>query len=419
MYIILLKKVKSKKTMTSRPISILCIASYFKGEDFMRFAKKEGCTVYLLTSKKLENKAWPWESIDETFYMQDDGKDNWNMADVVGGLAWQMQSKKIDRIVSLDDFDVEKGALLREEFRISGMGQTTARYFRDKLAMRIQAQSEGINVPKFSTLFHDEDINTYIANTSAPWLVKPRGEASATGIKKAYSGTELWDIIHSLGDKRHQYLVEQFRPGDVYHVDSLSLDRKVIFSRVNRYLSTPMEVAHGGGIFRSITCTFGSEDDRILQEMNEAVMKAFGMNYSASHTEFIKCKEDGKFYFLETASRVGGAHLAEMVEMSSGINLWGEWARIEAAMAANQKYKLPKVNKLYSGIVVSLSRHQWPDMSSFNDSEIVWRLNKEYHIGLIVKSKSEARIMELLDLYAQRIQQDFHASAPVPDKPLS
>jgi hypothetical protein len=405
--------------MTSRPISILCIASYFKGEDFMRFAKREGCTVYLLTSKKLEQKPWPWESIDETFYVQDDGKDNWNMTDVIGGLAWQMQSKKIDRIVSLDDFDVEKGSLLREEFRISGMGQTTARYFRDKLAMRIQAQSEGINVPKFSALFNDEDINTYIANTKAPWLIKPRGEASATGIKKAHSGSELWEIIHSLGDKRHQYLVEQFRPGDVFHVDSLSLDKKVIFSRVNRYLSTPMEVAHGGGIFRSITTTFGSEDDRILQEMNESVMKAFGMNYSASHTEFIKCKEDGQFYFLETASRVGGAHLAEMVEMSSGINLWGEWARIENAMAQGKKYKLPKVEKMYSGIVVSLSRHQWPDTSSFNDAEIVWRLNKEYHVGMIVKSKSEARIMELLDAYAIQIQQDFHASAPVPDKPLS
>ena len=43
-----------------------------------------------------------------------------------------MRSKKIDRIVALDDFDVEKGAYLREHFQISGMGQTTARHFRDK-----------------------------------------------------------------------------------------------------------------------------------------------------------------------------------------------------------------------------------------------------------------------------------------------
>jgi biotin carboxylase len=336
---------------------------------------------------------------------------------VVSGLAHVMRSRTIDRIVSLDDFDVEKGAHLRENFRIPGMGQTTARYFRDKLAMRIQAQNAGINVPAFSPLFNDDEINAYIARTAAPWLIKPRGEASATGIKKAYSSHELWEIIHSLGENRHQYLVEQFRPGDVFHVDGLSLDRKLIFSRASRYLATPMEVAHGGGIFRSITVEFGSKDDKALQKMNEQVMNAFGMNYSASHTEFIKCKEDGKFYFLETASRVGGANLAEMVEASSGINLWREWANIEIAVATGEKYTLPPVRNDYSGIIVSLSRFQHPDNSSFTDSEIVWRMNKEYHIGLIVQDKKQGTVLDLLDKYAERVRNEFHASMPIQDKP--
>jgi biotin carboxylase len=414
----LAKNPKINQSM-AKNISILCIASFFKGEEFMRAAKSTGATVYLITSKKHDDKAWPWESIDDVFYVHDDGKDNWNMDDVVGGLAHVMQRKNIDRIVSLDDFDVEKGAFLREHFRIPGMGQTTARYFRDKLAMRVQAHNEGINCPLFSSLFNDEEINSYIHKTSAPWLIKPRGEASATGIKKAHSAHELWEIIHSLGSLRHQYLVEQFRPGDVYHVDSLSLDKKVIFSRVSKYLSTPMEVAHGGGIFRSVTEQFGSEDEKQLLAMNEKVMKAFGMNYSASHTEFIKGKEDGKFYFLETASRVGGANLAEMVEYSSDINLWREWAKIEVAVAQGEKYKLPKVADNYSGIVVSLSRFQHPDSSSFSDKEIVWRMNKDYHIGLIVKSKKQNEVLALLDNYAEKIKNEFHASMPISDKPVS
>ncbi len=400
-------------------ITILCIASYFKGEEFMRAAKEAGATVFLITSKKLDYKPWPWESIDDTFYVHDDGKDNWNMEDVVSGLAYVMRSRNIDRIVSLDDFDVEKGALLRENFRIAGMGQTTARYFRDKLAMRVQAQNEGVNVPAFTALFNDEAINDYISKTAAPWLIKPRGEASATGIKKVHSAHELWEAIHSLGQKRHQYLVEQFRPGDVYHVDALSLDKKVIFARVSRYLATPMEVAYGGGVFRSITETFGSKDEKALLKMNEQVMKAFGMNYSASHTEFIKSKEDGKFYFLETASRVGGANLAEMVEYSSGINLWREWANIEIAVARGENYTLPPVRNDYSGIIVSLSRFEHPDNSSFTDKEIAWRMDKEYHIGLIVQDKKEAKILELLDQYAERVKNEFHASMPISDKPTS
>ncbi|MEL6865890.1 MAG: ATPase, partial [Bacteroidota bacterium] len=178
------------------------------------------------------------------------------------------------------------------------------------------------------------------------------------------------------------------------------------------YLNTPFEVAHGGGIFRSHTIEFGSKEDKALQKLTAKVMKAFGMQFSASHTEFIRSKEDGKFYFLETSSRVGGAHLAEMVEISSGINLWGEWARLETAIANGGTYELPAVKKDYAGIVVSLSRFQHPDMSGFNDAEVLWKINKEYHVGMIVRSEKRERVLTLLDDYADRIFQDFHASAP-------
>lgn len=398
--------------------AFLCIASYFKGNEFLRGMKAAGATVYLLTSKKHEDKAWAREALDDIFYVQENAENEWNMEEVIAGMAWLMRSKRIDRIVALDDFDVEKGALLREYFRIPGMGQTTAYHFRDKLAMRIEARDAGIPVPGFTALFNDEEINHFIQNNPAPWIVKPRGQASATGMKKVHTAEELWSHLHSLGDKRHQYLVEQFKPGDVYHVDALSLNGKVIFSRASQYLSTPFDVAHGGGIFRSMTVEFGGDDDKRLQKINEDVMHAFGMQYSASHSEYIKTHETGEIVFLETSSRVGGAHLAEMVEASSGINLWYEWARLEAAVAAGETYKLPKVRKDHAGIIVSLTRQAKPDTSRFNDPEIVWRLDdKEYHIGLIVQSAKRPRIQTLLDDYAQRVQQDYHASAPAPDKP--
>ena len=405
----------------STPLSILCIASFFKGEDFMRGAKEAGCIVYLVTSSQLRHAEWPRESLDDIFFVDDiDGvKGHWNMQEVIGGLAWLMRSKPIDRIVSLDDFDVEKGAELREHFRIPGMGQTTCRYFRDKLAMRMKAKELGIRVPQFNSLFNDEEVNHYLDTVAAPWLIKPRGEASASGIKKAHSKMEAWEIINDLGDNRHKCLIEQFRPGDVYHADALSQDGKVVFCRVSRYLSTPMEVAHGGGVFRSMTVEFDSEDDKKIQKLNVDVLHAFGLNYSASHTEYIKDRETGEFVFLETSSRVGGANLAEMVEYSSGINLWREWAKLEVAVAKDEKYKLPKVRKDYAGIVVSLSRHQHPDSNGFIDNEIVWRMKKEYHIGLIVQSKNQQKVLELLDNYTERIFSDYHASAPVPNKPTN
>ena len=401
----------------SSTLSFLCISTYFKGNEFLRACKQAGNKVYLLTNKKLEFKPWVREYIDEVFYIEEKADGSFDMNEIILGLAYMMRSRKIDRIVALDDFDVEKAAHLREHFRIPGMGQTTGRHFRDKLAMRMKAKEAGIRVPMFSSLFNDNEIFEFTQKVQYPCVVKPRSEASATGIRKVYNSEQLWEVVHYLGDRRHDYLVEQFRPGDVFHVDSLSVQGDFVFTRASQYLSTPMEVAHGGGIFRSVTVPFDSADDRALRKINAEVMRAFGMNYSASHSEFIKDHETGEMIFLETASRVGGANLAEMVEASSGINLWREWANIETAVAKGEKYVLPPVENNYAGIIISLIRQQYPDLTSFDTPEIYWRMHEEYHIGLVVKSERRERVIEILDDYASKIFQNFHASAPIRDRP--
>jgi D-alanine-D-alanine ligase-like ATP-grasp enzyme len=398
--------------MTTKSLNILCISRFFKGEAFLRAAKAAGNNVYLLTSSKLSKDKWPWESIDETFYMDEDKAGKWNMQHVVNGIAYKMRHTKYDVLVALDDFDVEAVAHLREHFRIPGMGETTCRHFRDKLAMRMKAAEAKIPIPAFTSLFHDNDIHQFCKTVPAPWLIKPRTAANAMGIVKCHTEADVWAAIEKLGDQRHHNLMEQFAPGHVYHVDGLNVDGEVVFARASQYLDTPMEVAQGGGIFRSQTVDFDSKDHKELMAINKKLMKAFGMNYSATHSEFIKSHQDGKFYFLETASRVGGANIAEMVEASSGVNLWAEWAKIEIAKFRGTPYKLPKIKDLHAGIIVSLSRYEHPDNSPFTDKEIVWRMEKAWHIGLIITSKNRDKISNLLADYSKRIAAEYHASLP-------
>src|ERR1051326_3848866 len=132
----------------SRPLTILCLASYEKGAEFMRECKRQGCRVFLLTSQSIEHANWPRESLDDIFLMPDQNK-KWNRDDVIYGVSYMARTQNIDRIVALDDFDVETAAALREHLRVPGMGDTTARYFRDKLAMRTKARDEGLLVPEF------------------------------------------------------------------------------------------------------------------------------------------------------------------------------------------------------------------------------------------------------------------------------
>ena len=386
--------------------TFVCISNYFKGADFLIQLKNLGNKVYLITSEKLKNEAWPLEYIDEVFYMSGQDTD-WNLEHLLLGVGNLMKANKIDAIVALDDFDVEKATYLRENIRIDGMGQTTGRYFRDKLAMRMRAKSCGISNPNFCSLFNDYDINTFADTVAAPWVLKPRSEASASGIIKVYDKESLWIHITEMGNNRFKYLLEQFRPGDVYHCDSLVLNGKILFSITSKYLTTPMEISQGGGIFRSATIPYDSDDDKAIKAVNEQVIKGFGLKNGVTHSEYIKCKDNDKIYFLETSSRVGGAHIAEMVAEASNINLWKEWASIEDAIVKGKKYNLPKVKKEYAGIVLTLSKFQHPDLSSFSDPEVCFRVPLDYHAGLIVKSDSNERVLELLAIYADRLLKDF------------
>lgn len=396
-----------------RPLTVLCIASYEKGQEFMRECKRLGCRVLVVTMEKLRDADWPRESVDEFFYLPEEFK----LEDLTRGVSYLARTREIDRVVPLDDFDVETAAALREHLRIQGMGDTTARYFRDKLAMRVKARDHGVLVPEFIHALNHERIHEFTTRVAPPWVLKPRSEASAVGIKKVETAEGLWPLLEELGDRQSFYLIEQFIPGDIFHVDSIVSQGEPIFTAVSKYGKPPMEVAHGGGVFMTRTIPRQSTDAQALEPLNHELLRTFGIARGVTHTEFIK-GGDGRFYFLETAARVGGANIAEVVEAARGVNLWREWARIEVAGEHGQ-YELPPVRDDYAGIVISLARQEWPDTSAFDDPEIVFRLRKRHHVGLLVASHDPARVDQLLNSYARRLLEEFSATLPAPDKATS
>jgi len=397
----------------TRPLTFLCMTTYEKGQEFMRQCKRGGCRVILLTAEKLRNADWPRESLDDTYYLPHQIP----LDDIVKAVTHLARNEKLDRIVALDEFDMETAATLREHLRIPGMGLTTMRYFRDKLAMRMRALDRHLRVPDFVPAVNHSDIRYYLDHVPGPWVLKPRQEASAIGIKKFSTPDELWPLLEQLGDKQSSYLVEKFLPGDVYHVDSVVSENEIVFANVSKYGKPPMNVAHGG-VFTTFTVPRGSGGDAALRAINRDLIAALGLLRGVSHAEFIRAHADGQFYFLECAARVGGAYINEMVETATGINLWREWARIEIA-GGNGSYQLPQVREEYAGVILSLAKQEDPDTSAYNDPEVFLRIKKHHHAGLVLKSSEPDRIPILLEDYAQRFAQEFMAVEPPRDKPTA
>jgi biotin carboxylase len=394
--------------------TILCVTSYEKGQEFLRTCKAMGCTVYLLTVEKLRNADWPREAIDELFFMPEELP----LPDLLKAVSYAARTRKIDRIVALDEFDMENVSAIREHLRIPGMGLTTVRYFRDKLAMRARAKEVGISVPGFVHVLNHDELREFMARVPGPWLLKPRSQASGIGMKKIQRSEELWPWLDKLGDEQSDFLLEEFVPGGVFHVDSVASEREVVFAEAHAYGTPPLEVSHGGGVFTTRTLERDGADGKELQKINRELIEGLGLMRGVTHAEFLKAHADGKFYFIEIAARVGGAYISDVIEKATGVNLWREWAKLEVG-AGKEPYQLPETRKDYAGVIVSLARQEQPDTSAYNDQEIVYRVKKYHHAGFIVQSENPARVKELLDAYAVRFVKDFVATQPVPDKPTA
>ncbi len=397
-----------------RPLTILCVSSYEKGQEFIRTCKAIGCRVLLLTVEKLRHADWPFDCLDDVFTMPEELP----LQGLIYSVSYFARSRQIDRIVALDEFDMENVSALREHLRIPGMGTTTVRYFRDKLAMRARAREAGILVPEFVHVLNYDHLREFMSRVPGPWLLKPRSQASGVGMKKIESPEELWPWLDRLGDRQSFYLLEQFIPGSVYHVDSVASEREVVFAEAHAYGTPPLDTSHHGGVFTTRTLPRSAEDTGTLHQLNRNLLEGLGFVRGVTHAEFLKSHAGGKFYFIEVAARVGGAYIADAIEAATGVNPWREWAHLEVG-AGKHPYRLPAVRRDYAGVILSLARQEHPDTSAYTDPEIIYRVAKYHHVGFILKSQRPERIQQLLDSYAQRFRDDFMATQPVPDKPAS
>jgi biotin carboxylase len=398
----------------SHPLNVVCLATFFKGVDFIRECKSLGCRIVVITKERMLTEDWPRDSIDELFAVPNDASTD-IFIDLIRHISLE---HKIDRVVALEEFDIVLAARIREHLCLPGVSSSNANIFRDKLPMSVRARAGGIALPDFAFLINREELADFMDRVPPPWIIKPRSDASAIGMRKVEGPEQVWKIVDDLNarerlnERASYYFLARFMPGEVFHVDSVVQNARVMFAAANRYGRPPMQVAHGGGAYISYTIKHGSPDQRKLFEINRKLIRSLGLRKGVTHAEFIKSETDGNFYFLEIASRVGGAYIAESLEAASGVNLWREWARLELAEDSTKAVKLATPRKDYAGIVLSLAKQEHPDTSNYVDPEIVYRVRKKHHVGLIVRAPELERVTELLDQYAERFADDFIAIVP-------
>lgn len=368
--------------------TVLCVARLRAGRLFIEEALNLGCRVFVLTEDAERDAAWP-EGISGVVTV-------WSMADRQGVLHVARElamRERLDRVVALLERDVEVAAAIRDELRLPGQPAWQANLFRDKLAMRLQALSCDVRVPYFAPVSDRAAVGQMFERIEPPYLLKIRDGLGASNLTRLDDRESAWRAIDSLGDQTERYLIEQYVPGDVFHVDSITQGGTPRFAIASRYGLPLLDVVKGGN-FVSYTLEQESELSRRLLEANRRIITGFDFEQGITHIEFIVGAHDHEVYFLEGASRMAAARIPWVIEEATGVCLHHEWARLEAL----DGYQVSRPRRGYAGIVTTVSRHGPADLSRFDDPHIVWKSTDPFVPGLIVRADDpqalEARIRE-------------------------
>jgi hypothetical protein len=111
-------------TDSQRKPTILCISTYEKGQLFLQEVARLGCDLVLPTVDNLKDGDWPRESLSKLITMPED----MTPGQVLNTVSYMARGIRFDRVVALDEFDLDVAALVREHMRLPGMGESDTRF---------------------------------------------------------------------------------------------------------------------------------------------------------------------------------------------------------------------------------------------------------------------------------------------------
>jgi len=200
-------------------------------------------------------------------------------------VSYMNRSQPIDRIVALDEFDMENVSALREHLRIPGMGLTTHPLFPRQIGHARPRARGWHSRPEFVPILNYDAIREFMARVSRALAA----QASIASLRHRHEENRQVRrpvaLARSTWRSTIFYLLEQFVPGTVYHVDSIVSEREVLFAEPHVYGSPPLDVSHQGGVFTTRTLQRDTAETKNLLEVNRNVIEGLGYLRGVTHAD--------------------------------------------------------------------------------------------------------------------------------------
>jgi len=330
------------------------------GQFVHRDLKKAGCTTFC-DGRALLDEPWCSEFIDEVFALPRASRQP------AGDQGRELSgaTRDINRLATASiDYDVELVAPAPRDIRGPGRGGETKARISRQVACAPTREFRGIRIPTFVHCLNTTGSRRGFLRDVPAVRFKPRKRASALGSRSARTPTEVWQRIEDLGDMPSNYLLEQRSPGEISRrFDSYPRET---WGSLSASLWLSCSSHHEGGIF--------SDKQTTPREIHYTRAARHPPGGSSPRLDFVRgvaphgiiAGDRGwAVYFLEDAARVGGAHIADLVEVDGSEPL-SQWEKGEIAQGGGRNGHTSHRDRpdrdLRGGLIVSLPARRSPNV---------------------------------------------------------
>ena len=310
----------------------------------------------------------------------------------------------IEGIISIEELYQETAAYLRSHYQTKGLKMEDISRFRDKLVMKKFALEKKVKVPEFEILRNWETTKEFLHKHNKV-VIKPVNGVGSMSTFIVDSEKKLKSVIDNLKINK-EYILEKYIDGDVYHIDSLIANGKVLLNNVMKYETPAVEFKN---IESLSAITLNDEAlETILKNEAKRILRAFKVDNGVTHLEVFVSK--GEIIFCEIAIRPGGSGIVEVIEGLYGINLNEACILLQLGKKLNYSSKILKQKK-HGGWTIAFSNQNGILKNMENEDKLlknrgIYTVKHHYKLGERVSipkwsSDSITTITYVLDEYEE------------------